>query len=204
MFETCIREGYAPQQTALDIENLTVAGMADSEWELRETFQGFNLRQDNLRHFLGWIKNTYDPRRVYYPFCGWHITPREVFGDRVVHLSLDDCHPHLKDLVSGLRVQADILHQPFSGKIFDAVILNSGHLKNMDFDAVFTCLREVVKDDGFLIVADTEGPLNNYCRKYLQKANVPENIGRAITGCCFGLYLNQDKPVKKRFLFWKR
>lgn len=197
-----VLRGYIPAQSNLTYMNMAVKGVKNPE----ARFAHLNRLEERTENFLSWIDATYSPKRVLYPFCGWHITPREIFGEhKVVHLSLDDCHDHLIDLGTGERVKGDAFSLPFQDDTFDAVFLRSSKLKKDQIEQAFSELRKSVKDDGLFIVENIgKNNLMEYCKKRLKKAEVPKDIEDFMKGQ-FGLFLNADKPNEpRRFLWWKR
>lgn len=92
-------EGCTHHQFDLMWTNALVTGQLDDpvrEEFFRDTIERLNETERSLKVFLKYLKETYGPQLVYYPMSGWHITPRQVFGtEKVVYLSLDECHPHL-------------------------------------------------------------------------------------------------------------
>lgn len=197
-----ILRGYIPEQANLTYMNMALKGVKKPE----ARFAYLNRLEERTGEFLSWVKRTYNPQLVLYPFCGWHITPREVFGkDRVAHLSTDDCHDHLIDLGSGERVKGDVFSSPFQDHTFDAVLLRFGKLRKDQIEQAFSELRRTVKVNGLFIVEGTRrNNLTEYCKKRLKKAEVPKDIEDFMRGQ-FGLFLNADKPKEPhRLLFWRR
>lgn len=191
--------GYAIQQTDLDDENAILGGI-DPYWRLkvREVRNSSEMR---LREFLSWVRDTYNPERIYYPFTGWHISPREIFGERkVVHLSSDFCDPHLADIEKGDRIRGDAESQPFQDNSFDAAFFHGVSLGRKEISTFFFDTRRIVKDGGIIIIDDTPpGSILKHCKRNLVKLEVPSEFPKD-----YHLFSNVDLPKKPRFSFLRR
>lgn len=208
------RLGYADAQWTLDKNNFIYDGITTEldglpEFDpLPKLINGIiasNTREEKIViPFLEWIKATYNPKLVYYPFSGWHISPREIFGqDRVVHLLNDDNNPYLRDIGSGIRIKGDVLKQPFRDNIFDTIFLNRHDARGKDVGKVFAEFRRVLKEDGLFVVDKNQRNIVNYCRKNLEGVEIPEDIKASIDSS-FELFRNRDRERTRRFLWWKR
>lgn len=194
--------GYAEAQQQLKAENLIVSGQLDYPELLIERMEAENKREKGVEAFLEWCKNQFNLRFLYYPMCGWHITPREVFGaENVVHLSNDDYNPYLTDLGYGLRIMGKVQQQPIVSNVFDAIYLRGWDISKSDLDTTFGHFRCVLKEDGiFIIEINQNRNIVKYAEKHLEPAALPDEIRKDMKGW-FGLYQNKDKIQKQRKFF---
>lgn len=211
--------GYAPAQHAINVRNANFfqitsdRGYSDS-WQKEESPEFIRFREGivialNIREkevvlpFIDWIKAAYNPQLVYYPFCGWHMSPQVIFGqDRVVHLSNEDNKPFLRDIGSGIRVKGDVSKQPFRDNVFDTIFLNRHDVRGKDVGKVFAEFRRVLKEDGLFVVDKNQRNIVNYCRKNLTSVEIPEDVKASIDSS-FELFRNRDREKTRRFLWWK-
>ena len=194
--------GYADAQQRLKAENLIVNGQLDDPF-LLNSMEIKNKKEQSVEAFLLWCKQQYNLQSLYYPMCGWHLTPREVFGsENVVHLSNDDYHPYLENLGYGMRVRAQVQNQPIKNDVFDAIFLRGWDIPKSDVETSFGDFRRVVKEDGFFIIEfGNNRNIAKHVERHLEPAIVPEEIKRNIKGW-FGLYQNKEQIPKQRGI-WK-
>lgn len=193
-------EGYALAQQAHNEVNWAVTGLDDIPDLIAERVARKNLHERNVAYFLRWIKGNFGLRIFYYPMCGWHITPREVFGiGSVVHLSNDDKHPYLQNIGEGIRVKGDIYRQPFREGVFDAVYLRGQDLPRDTVVQGMEELRRVVIEDGLFVIELSPRTRNiaRYAKDHLQLASIPDNI-KAATRKYFGLYVNKVREEREK------
>lgn len=198
------RKGYASAQDDLDYINTLLGGM-DPYFSARIR-QEQNIQEEELNKFLTWIKYNFKPRFVYYPFSGWHITPKEVFGEgHVLHLSNERCHNHLKDIGDGLKIKADAQNPPFKNNVYDATFLRGVPFSTkQQKEEFFTDLRKIIKDDGIVIIDNTDkNPILKLCQKTLVPVEIPDHL-KPVTAKKYFLFKNEDILRKKRFSFLKR
>lgn len=206
-------EGAAPAAVQHFIDNLPSSGLADNPYALERVINRGNAIERRLAHFLRWIDRTYSPKRVLYPFSGWHTTPRDTLGEnRVVHLSnetddMDMPRPFLRDLEYGLRVEGDARNQPFSDRTFDAVFLRTGNsLLQLELDEleggeglskVMAEFRRVVKPRGLFIVENAgQRSLVDLCKKTLEPEKLPDQVRKLLRNS-YLVFTNEDKyPVE--------
>ncbi|MBU1031756.1 class I SAM-dependent methyltransferase [Patescibacteria group bacterium] len=205
-----IRIGYADAQHIVDITNAHyLICIADDKYaeemslaRLRSRISTSNFREKQIvAPFLKWVSEIYNPQLVYYPFSGWHITPRMVFGeDKVVHLSNDDHNPFTTTMGLGLIIKGDAYSDPFEENSFDAILFNQFDPTKKKF---FPSFRRVVKEGGLFIIDQRQKNIINWCRANLQPVDIPKKI-KNVTRDSFALFSNQDR-IKQRFLlFWYR
>ena len=61
-------------QAQVRIEEITAHPIDDVLWN--KQISAANIKERHLEVLLQWVKSTFNPNLVLYPFCGWHITPR--------------------------------------------------------------------------------------------------------------------------------
>lgn len=113
--------------------------------------------EKNRKEFLQWVKDTYNPLKVYYAGSGWDKLPREILGeDVIVHLSLEETrgqqsqHGYFPKLGSGHKVEGNFLQSPFRKESFDAVYIHNTP-PGITIEAFPEFLR-VLKEGGILLI----------------------------------------------------
>ncbi|HBQ50497.1 hypothetical protein A3B42_01370 [Candidatus Daviesbacteria bacterium RIFCSPLOWO2_01_FULL_38_10] len=196
--------GYALAQQEINevcwVMDGSIDGSGETSLSLKRRVAGWNAYERNVTLFLNWVKQSFRPRIFYYPMCGWHITPREVFGkDSVVHLSNDMRQSFLNDIEEGIRVRGDIYRQPFKAGVFEVVYLRGQDLPRWNVARGMIELRRVVKDDGIFVIELMSGTKNiaRYAGDHMQPASIPDDV-RSLTERYFSLYVNRSKEPEKR------
>lgn len=185
--------GYTSQQDELDSLNARFSTGVSPYLDRLRT----NAHDLYLIDFLLYISQTYQPQKIFYPFSGWHTVPRSIFDDKVIHASLDYCHPHLKDLEWGNRVQMDVRRNAFADKSFDAVFIRGTQLADQELHDYLMSLRKTVKDGGLFIV-DGHDEEFAMLKKLLPSISFPDESPHYIRNN-FALFLNADLPRRKFF-----
>ncbi len=183
--------GYAIEQSHLSAFRDDILGIGFERRAGRRRVSNENEQVFQL--FLHWVKTTFDPQLIYYPFSGWHTSPRDILGtNRVIHLSNDQCHSHLRDIKNGQRVMAEALKHPFREAVFDAVVLKDIP-PAVDAIALFGSLRVLIKPGGLFIVNSIGiGPIIKICENELERVKVPKKFQRSKTRDN-DLFLNRNK-----------
>lgn len=185
--------GYTVHQT----DHNNSLWLAAGDERLAERRRLGNENEENLELFLKWVKETFNPQLIYYPFSGWHIGPRQIFGeDNVVHLSDDKCHPHLKDIEQGQRVIASAQTPPFGVNTFDAVFVKGDGLRADEGLNFFEDLRNLVKPKGlFIINATGVEDIVKISLERLERLWVPPELKRGYSRVNY-LFENYDFQVR--------
>jgi SAM-dependent methyltransferase len=211
-------EGAAPAAVEHFIDNLPFSGLADNPFALERVINRGNAAERRLSHFLRWVNKIYAPKKVLYPFSGWHTTPRDILGDdRVIHLSNEtdnDGNPRqfLRDLEYGLRVEGDARNQPFSDQVFDAVFLRIGEsivdleLEDLEggegLNKVFSECRRVVKPRGLFIVESSgQQSLVDLCKQTLEHEKLPGAVNELLRKS-YWVFRNENKYPTDNF--WEK
>lgn len=196
-------EGYAPAHFQHFISNLPFGGLDDQPWLQKSIIKRDNRRERNTKILLGWVREYFGLKFVFYPMPGWHVTPMDVFGeDHVVYLSNDDQHPYLQDIGRGARIMADVFSSPLPDAVFEGAFLRLKEKRDIgkeNIPKLVSVLRRVVKPEGIVII-DKWGADQTvkYCRKQLQEASIPDQIRKIIRND-FVIFTNKDR-VHKGFL----
>ena len=183
--------GYSREQTHSSDFRDDILGIGFERRAGRRRVSNENERVFQL--FLHWVRTTFDPQLIYYPFSGWHTSPRDILGtNRVIHLSNDQCHSHLRDIKNGQRVMAEALKHPFREAVFDAVILKNIP-QEVNAISFFDSLRVLIKPGGLFIVNATGiEPIVRVCEDKLERVKVPKKFRRSKTRDN-DLFLNRNK-----------
>lgn len=90
--------------------------------------------------FLKYVRDTYNPKIIYYPASGGDSFPKEIFGqEAVIHLSLKNDEPkyhYFKNLGDGIKIFGRMEDSPIADDSVDAILVRFG----------FSMTGETIKD----------------------------------------------------------